>query len=44
MNKMLMRIENEKGVIYVDEDMLPVLEQHFREKIKAEMRTVPEGW
>lgn len=34
---MLLRIENIKGIIYIEEEKLPVLEEYFRtEKIKKE--------
>lgn len=33
---MLLRIENIKGVIYIEEEKLPVLEEYFRTKSKEE--------
>jgi len=31
---MLLRIENNKGITYIDEEKLPILEEYFRTKSK----------
>ena len=33
---MLLKIENNKGITYIDEEKLPVLEEYFRTKFKEE--------